>query len=150
VRSGQGELLSAAFSADGRRFVTAGSDGTAKVWRTADRRQLTVLSGHQGTVYTAAFSPDGQRIVTAGLDATVRVWDAATGKQLTLLSGHQGLVESAAFSPDGARIVSAGRDATARVWSCGLCGSLASVERIARHRVTRQLTAAEKAKYLGS
>ena len=109
-------VVSAAFSPDGTRVVTASEDNTARVWDAATGKPLTGALAHQGGVMSAAFSPDGTRVVTASRDKTARVWDAATGKPLTGALEHQGPVVSAAFSPDGTRVVTASRDKTARVW----------------------------------
>jgi len=111
-----GLVVSAQFSPDGRRFVTASTDKTARVWDAASARELLALNGHKDRVRSAAFSPDGQRIVTASWDKTARVWDSTSGRQLLVISGHTDRVASAAFSPDGRRIVTASFDKTARVW----------------------------------
>jgi WD40 repeat protein len=108
-------VLSAAFSPDGSRIVTASADKTARIWDAATGKGIMVLRGHDEIVNSAAFSPDGSRIVTASDDKTARIWDVATGKEITVLRGHEGTVSSAAFSPDGARIVTASWDGTARI-----------------------------------
>jgi WD40 repeat protein len=112
----EGPVLSAVFSADGRRIVTASWDNTARVWNADTGARVALMQGHEGKVNSAAFSRDGTRIVTASDDNTARVWDATTGTQLALLQGHTDTVESAAFSPDDTRIITASRDNTARVW----------------------------------
>jgi WD40 repeat protein len=115
-------VMSAAFSPDGSRILTASEDNTARIWDAATGKTITILRGHEQPtglepiVYSAAFSPDGSRIVTASVDTTARIWDAATGKEITVLRGHEGEVHSAAFSPDGARIVTASGDNTVRIW----------------------------------
>ena len=109
-------VLSAAFSPDGLRIVTASADRTARVWDAASGAELLTLAGHEGAVTNAAFSPDGTRIVTVSADQTARVWDAASGAELRVLAEHEGAVTNAAFSPDGLRIVTASGDRTARVW----------------------------------
>ena len=59
-------VLSAAFSPDGKRIVTASSDKTARVWDAATGQPIgEPLKGHDDAVSSAAFSPDGTRIVTA-------------------------------------------------------------------------------------
>jgi WD40 repeat protein len=72
-------VLSAAFSPDGARIVTASADRTARVWDIASNEILRELRGHGGSVQSAAFSPDGARIVTASFDRTARVWDVSWG-----------------------------------------------------------------------
>ncbi len=109
-------VLSAVYSPDGTRIVTASFDKTARIWDARTGVQLTVLAGHGEIVVSAGYSPDGLRIVTASADKTARIWDAQTGAQLAVLSGHGDRVNSAAYSPDGTRIVTASADKTARIW----------------------------------
>ena len=112
-----GGVMSAEFSPDGTRVVTASSDNTARLWDAVTGAALAVLQGHTGSVWSAAFSPDRVRAVTASDDTTARLWDAATGDLLAVLQAHTRSVWSAAFSPDGARVVTASGDNTARLWA---------------------------------
>ncbi len=109
-------FLMAAFSPDGARIVTAGSDNTAKVWNAKTGAEELTLKGHDGWVMSAVFSPDGARIVTAGMDNTAKVWNAKTGAEFLTLKRHLEQLTTAAFSPDGSRIVTASYDKTAKVW----------------------------------
>jgi WD40 repeat protein len=106
---------STAFSADGRFLVTAGVDGTARVWQATDWKQVAVLRGHSGSVLNATFNPDGTRVVTVGADGTARVWDSSTGEGLAVLRLPGGHISSAEFAFDGNRIVTATDDGV-RVW----------------------------------
>ena len=112
----KGLVISAAFSPDGKRIVTASGDYTARVWDAAAGKLLATLAGHKNVVYSAAFSPDGNRIVTASWDHTAKVWDAANGQLIFTLAGNTDSVWSAQFSPDGSRIVTASLDKTAKLW----------------------------------
>jgi WD40 repeat protein/serine/threonine protein kinase len=117
VLSGHGDIvLSAAYSPDGTRIVTASADKSARIWDASTGAQLGQLTGHGSSVYAAAYSPDGSRIVTASDDKTARIWDARLGKQLAVLSGHGDQVSLADYSPDGTHIVTASFDKTARIW----------------------------------
>ncbi|MBV1694395.1 MAG: TIR domain-containing protein [Hyphomicrobiales bacterium] len=111
-----GAVVGASFSSDGRRVVTASSDGTARVWDAESGQEIALLKAHTSWVRAASFSPDGKRIVTASDDQTARVWDAESGQEIALLKAHEGGALSAGFSPDGRRLVTAGRDRVARVW----------------------------------
>src|SRR5262249_7609166 len=72
----KGEVMTAVWSPDGKRVVTASWDKTARVWNADGSGEPLVLKGHEGRVNSAAWSPDGRRIVTASEDKTARVWNA--------------------------------------------------------------------------
>jgi WD40 repeat protein/tRNA A-37 threonylcarbamoyl transferase component Bud32 len=105
-----------AFSSDGKRLVSAGQDGTVRVWDLGTGKELLTLNGHVGAVLAVAVSPDGKRLASAGEDKMIRIWDAASGFELLTLKGHTNRVRGVAFSPDSRRLASAGEDATVRVW----------------------------------
>jgi len=111
-----GWIITAQFSSDGRRIVTASEDGTARIWDTATGAQLTTPLFHKGIVWGACFSSDGLRVVTASADATARVWDALTGGVVTEPLRHRGRVNGARFSPDGQRVITASDYGRARLW----------------------------------
>jgi hypothetical protein len=125
--------LSAAFSADGRRVVTASDDHTARVWEADTGKPVGAPLQHGDRVLSAAFSADGRRVVTASWDQTARVWEADTGKPVGAPLQHGDRVLSAAFSPDGRRVVTASWDQTARVWTMLLvcCAVQAEANRLA-------------------
>jgi WD40 repeat protein len=109
-------LHQAIFTRDGRRVISVGDEGAARLWAFVSPEAVRTLAGHGGPVYGAAVSPDGRLIVSASGDQTLRIWDAATGAQLKQMTGHQGPVYSAAFSADGALVVSCGADKSIRLW----------------------------------
>ena len=74
-----------AFSPDGRRIVSASSDGTGEVWDATTGQETLTLKGHTGRVHSVAFSPDGRRIVSCSHDKTVKIWDATTGQEMLTL-----------------------------------------------------------------
>jgi len=100
-------------SADGSQIVTAGADGTARVW-SDDGSTEGVLRGHTDDVTWAEFNSNGSLVVTASLDSTARVW-RPDGEIVAVLRGHKGAVEAARIGPGGL-ILTASRDGTARLW----------------------------------
>ncbi len=70
------DVVSLAFSPDGRRLATASYDRTVKLWDMQTGQDVFTLLGHTAGAVSVAFSPDGNQIVTGGIDFTARVWNA--------------------------------------------------------------------------
>jgi WD40 repeat protein len=107
-------VVSAFFSGDGSRVVTASTDKSARVWDAETGAPLTEPLWHDEALRSAIFSPDGQAVVTASDDGAAEVWDVRLGSALpdALLSGSR----SAQFSPDGSAVLLSG-GAPAQVWN---------------------------------
>ncbi len=100
--------MDVAFSPDGTRLVSAGTDGVVKIWDARTGDELHAFTEPTSGVLNLDYSPDGRLIAASTYrdDSSVYVWDAATGEQRYVLRGHEGDVWGLAFSPDGSRLVS--------------------------------------------
>jgi WD40 repeat protein len=119
------------FNSDGSLIVTAGLDGTARIWDSLSREALAILDTDPSwdeMVEVATFSPDDQRILTANFDGTARLWNAQNYTAICELIGHTQAIQAAAFDSTGLRIVTASSDGTARIWDGKTCAILHILE----------------------
>jgi WD40 repeat protein len=115
---------SAAFSPDGKLFLTASNDNTARIYDVATGKELQILIGHKGEIKSALFSRDGKLAITASWDNTSRIFQVISGQQLQLFSGHSKGVNSAEFNFDGSLVLTASNDDTARIFDVTTGNSL--------------------------
>ena len=106
----------AAVTPDGSQMVTAGSDGTVRVWSMSSGEEVMILEGHWGAISGVAVTPDGTHVVSCCEDKTVRVWDMHTGEAVFVLEGHEGWVCEVAVTPDSSKVVSISAKNGTRVW----------------------------------
>jgi hypothetical protein len=91
-------VASLAFSGDGRRLVTGGGDGMARLWDVARLHEAAALSDQSGP---------------SGLAERGRLWAAAA---VAGLAAHNGPVDSVAFSPDGTTLATGSTEDAVRLW----------------------------------
>jgi WD40 repeat protein len=106
-----GPISALAFSPDGNRLVSAGSeaythvdvnrDWAAIVWDLEAVAQQAILSGNGELIRMAAFSPDASAVFTAG-DGSRRVWDAGSGALLGSFGAASALA-AAEYNPAGSQ-----------------------------------------------
>jgi WD40 repeat protein len=93
-------------TATGDKLVSAGGEGTVKIWNAADMAMVREVKVSDMPVWSAMLTADGQRLLTAGSDRRLNLYDANQGKLIMSLGILPDWISSLAALPDG--VVAAG------------------------------------------
>ncbi|HEY9641982.1 MAG TPA: hypothetical protein V6C57_15960 [Coleofasciculaceae cyanobacterium] len=96
VGDGAGRIQAVQFSPQGDRFVTAGTDGTFRLWDLQGALIQKIVAA-AGGIRDVQFSPNGQTIATRSSEGDVRLWSA----QGTLLRALPNAAASLQFNAIG-------------------------------------------------
>jgi WD40 repeat protein len=138
---------SLAISGDGRLLASAATSGTITISRITTGKPVTALSQVRDQSYFLAFSPDGRYFAAGGQDHAVRIWDDRTWNQLRVIA-QPSFVFDILFTADSQHFYA--MDDTAEIQkfdTCPYCETPAGLVGLARTRVTRSLTNAERAEF---
>ncbi|KAL6744223.1 hypothetical protein Aduo_017181 [Ancylostoma duodenale] len=123
-------------------LITAGEDGTAKLWNldggkeksgTSEIEPVYTFRGHLGPVLCMDLSPTGDHLFTGGRDGVICCWNvpSTTGDPYEAydpkvlserLRGHKDAIWSIAYHSSDNRLVSASSDGTIKLWEPGNFG----------------------------
>ena len=112
-----GGVFQAKWTPDQARFLSAGWDGTLRLWDASTGRELRRWNAHSGTVCDIDFSDDGRRVVSSGEDGAIRLWDLERSEPARTFLGHGGNIFAVRFLPGDERLLSCGHDRTLRIWN---------------------------------
>lgn len=123
LNTNQRGVRAISYSPKEHKFVTAGSDGSARVWDTQrvaapDASPDCLMEGHGGDVNAAEWHPFKSLVLTGSTDRDGRLWDPrdTSGTSIATLQGHTGPLTSVNWHRNGYSFLTAARDATVRLW----------------------------------
>ena len=148
--AGPGSVVNSAhFSPDGRWLAITNDDGLVHLRRGSAWRDAGKLENIGEEIATAVFSADDRLIASGSTNGSATLWDTARRKRIADLPGLSSTIYAIDMSPGGERVVAAGENGQARVYHpCRTCPSVGALVAKARSMVGRELTAAERRKYL--
>lgn len=76
----RGAVEALAWSADGKRLASGGTDKLLLVWDSESNRVVT-LKGNDQPIQSVAFSPDGSLVASGAIDGKIRVWDLSKDEE---------------------------------------------------------------------
>ena len=95
-----GQVRAARWVRGERQILTAGGDGTARLWDGATGQALQTFRGGPRFLVDAAFDPSGSFLVGGDGDGLLRFWDASNGRPLWSLRAHKSHVVGVHFDGD--------------------------------------------------
>jgi serine/threonine protein kinase len=115
----EGTVASLAFSADARRLLSGGSDGTARLWDVESGKQIACFRPNARSILSVALAPDGRRALFGCDSHQAWLWDLSRQSEQSCFAGHTLPITCVAFSPDGRRALTGSQDRTIRLWHVG-------------------------------
>ena len=116
------DVVSVAFSPDGKLLATGSKDTTVRLWEVDTGREVQVLRGHVQQVPAVCFSSDGRLLASGGHSDDIRLWEVATGGLYARLPGREDPIETRpqviSFSPNS-RLLAVASGEGIYVWDVG-------------------------------
>ena len=109
------ELLTVAFSADGKLLAGGGADNTIHVFRAETWERVTTIQQHADWVSSVSFDSDGENILSASRDRTARIYKSDSGELETTYTSHGAALSAAIFLADN-KAASAGKEKEVHIW----------------------------------
>ncbi|MEQ1828133.1 MAG: serine/threonine-protein kinase [Pirellula sp.] len=124
----RGHIRDVSFDSKGRRLLTAGADGTCRIWdlqRPSPYQRSGSTSG--GSIAAVDFRPGKQQFAIAfqrnktqplaySGKPRIEIWSSNTLKREATLLGHQDWPTTFEYSADGRWLISGSLDCTVRLW----------------------------------
>lgn len=134
LRGHGGWVRSCGFAYDGQRVLSGSDDGTWRIWKTDDYKELTVLGDGKAAITNAAFSPTENLVATVHNDGSLKLWETSESKLIgSLTEGHEYLTNRIAWIQEQRKLVTAAGDNTIRVWDTSRGSQLGILENSGRN-----------------
>jgi WD40 repeat protein len=134
-----------ALSRDGSRAVAGLGDGSAVLFNAGDRKEPVRFFGRRDEVPRVRFSPDERYVVTSWSPGRTEIHRASDGHLIAAFAG----AGAVAMTGDDRRLVIVGQDGAGLLHTCDACASWPELVKRAEQRAVRELTPAERARFLG-
>jgi len=109
------EMLSVAFSSDGKRLACAGTDNAIHVYDWESRKKINTIQQHADWVTSICFNTNATQIASASRDRTARIYDSVSGNLEVTYTAQNAALYVIAFLSDG-KMLSGGRDKALHIW----------------------------------
>jgi WD40 repeat protein len=98
------------FSNDGKRLLSANSDGSIAIWDVVGQSEVPAPIGRRGHALAAFCSCDGSTMISGGNDESVHVWQIPSGHEIWSGPTGVGRIRALAVTNDGRKAAWTGRE----------------------------------------
>jgi len=114
IEAHRGSVSGAVYTADGRRILTTGADGTMKLWDAAYRTLVRTIELDDGPA--TALALNGSRALTGHANGKVVLWDIDRAEKLITVQRNEANIWAVAFTGDPDRFAAASHDWKITLW----------------------------------
>lgn len=114
IEAHRGSISGAVYTADGRRILTTGADGTMKLWDAAYRNLVRTIELDDGPA--TALALNGSRALTGHANGKVVLWDIDRAEKLITVQRNEANIWAVAFTGDPDRFAAASHDWKITLW----------------------------------
>lgn len=106
------------FSPDDQLVISAGNDGSVRLFDVAARKQLCIVGTHDNWVTSVRFVPNSDPLlaISTDTDGMALIWDVLAKKQIGVFDDHVAEITTLDVSVDGTRAASASEDGQVVLW----------------------------------
>lgn len=121
LRGHNGPVLALSYSEDGRTLVTAGKDGSLKVWSVNGSSLLRTIELDDGPA--SAIAVTGSRVLTGHANGQIVMWDFERAEKLATFKRNESEIRSLAFAGGPDRVAASSSDGKVAIWQTSEPGS---------------------------
>ena len=111
---GHGSSVTSLLALDGNRLISAGRDGTVRLWNTETRDEVCVVKAGCGPIHTLLYEPTTKVLAVAGTADAAVLLDLNGQSPPIRLAGHTAPVS--ALTAAGGVVATAARDRSVLLW----------------------------------
>lgn len=113
----KGDVLACTFTPDNAYLLSAGWDGTLRLWDSAQGIIVDKIPISDKPLSACLVAPDNKNWLVGTMDGLLACWDPHVRMQTSLFLAHTRPISALMYSPDGQQLASASWDRHVNLWN---------------------------------